>query len=60
MNRKLAPDVESIFMTPTNDLSFISSTLIREIAMLGGNIDEFVSSDVASALKSRYLQQSNA
>lgn len=54
MNRKLAPQVESLFMTPDNHLSFVSSTLIREIASLGGNIDEFVSEEVALALKTRF------
>ncbi|ARU58574.1 MAG: pantetheine-phosphate adenylyltransferase [Pseudomonadales bacterium] len=50
MNRKLAPGVESIFLTPANNLSFISSTLIREIALLGGDITEFVPDIVAQAL----------
>lgn len=54
MNRKLAPGVESIFMTPTNHLSFISSTLIREVALLGGDINEFVSAEVALALQSHF------
>lgn len=54
MNRKLAPDVESLFLTPAESQSFISSTLIREIASLGGDIDKFVHPAVASALKQHY------
>jgi pantetheine-phosphate adenylyltransferase len=54
MNRKLAPEVESLFLTPAESLSFISSTLIREIASLGGDIDKFVHPAVASALKQHY------
>ncbi|MBE1043483.1 phosphopantetheine adenylyltransferase, partial [Escherichia coli] len=37
MNRQLAPDVESMFLTPSEKYSFISSTLVREIAALGGD-----------------------
>ncbi len=54
MNRRLAPDVESIFLTPANHLSYISSTLIREIASLGGDVSEFVDPKVAAALKSKF------
>ncbi|MGB0662597.1 MAG: pantetheine-phosphate adenylyltransferase [Pontibacterium sp.] len=50
MNRKLAPQAESLFLTPADDLSYISSTLIREIATLGGNIEQFVHPKVALAL----------
>ncbi len=54
MNRKLAPGVESLFLTPTNHLSFVSSTLIREIASLGGDVSEFVAPEVAQALRERF------
>lgn len=54
MNRRLVPEAESIFLTPDNHLSYISSTLIREIAILGGNVDEFVHPLVASALKEHF------
>ncbi len=54
MNRRLAPGVESIFMTPANHLSYISSTLIREIASLGGDISEFVHPEVAKALRQQF------
>ena len=54
MNRRLVPQAESIFLTPDNHLSYISSTLIREIAVLGGNVDEFVHPVVSDALKSHF------
>ena len=50
MNRRLVPQAESLFLTPDNHLSYISSTLIREIATLGGNVSEFVSPAVLAAL----------
>lgn len=53
MNRQLMPDFETVFLTPSEHLSFISSTLVREIAVLGGNIDQFVPAQVAEAFKVR-------
>ncbi|GAB0153608.1 MULTISPECIES: pantetheine-phosphate adenylyltransferase [Marinobacterium] len=57
MNRKLAPQAESLFLTPAEHLSYISSTLIREIAALGGDVDQFVHPAVASALKQHQSQK---
>ena len=54
MNRKLAPSAESIFLTPADHLAFISSTLIREIASLGGDIEQFVHPAVHKALKNHF------
>jgi len=54
MNRRLAPEVESVFLTPANHLSYISSTLIREIASLGGDVSEFVHPVVEKALKGKF------
>ena len=54
MNRQLAPDVESLFLTPSERYSFISSTLVREIAALGGDITKFVHPAVADALTERF------
>lgn len=51
MNRHLAPDVESLFLTPANHLSYISSTLIREIASLNGKVEDFVHPMVAESLR---------
>ena len=42
MNRSLMPDVETVFLTPSDKYQFISSTFVREIAMLGGEVDKFV------------------
>ena len=53
MNRKLAPEVESIFLTPDEAYGFISSSLVREIARLGGDISDFVSPLVEAALYQR-------
>ena len=54
MNRQLAPDVESLFLTPSERYSYISSTLVREIATLGGDITKFVHPAVADALNERF------
>lgn len=56
MNRRLAPEVESVFLTPSNHLSYISSTLIREIASLGGDVSEFVDPAVEAALKQKFIK----
>ena len=50
MNRALAPDIESIFLTPKESLIYVSSSLIKEIADLKGNISNFVHPVVESAL----------
>jgi len=50
MNRHLSNEVETVFLTPTEQFNFISSTLIREIASLGGDIREFVHPLVAAAI----------
>ena len=51
MSRHLDQDIETVFMTPKEQFTFISSTLVREIAALGGNVSEFVHPIVADALK---------
>jgi pantetheine-phosphate adenylyltransferase len=53
MNRRLAPELESLFLTPADEFSFVSSSLVREIAMLGGNVSAFVDPIVANALRAR-------
>lgn len=50
MNRSLMPDVETVFLTPSDKYQFISSTFVREIAMLGGEVHKFVSDDVEKQL----------
>lgn len=51
MSRHLDQKIETVFMTPKEQFTFISSTLVREIAILGGNVSEFVHPIVADALK---------
>ena len=53
MNRALSPDIESIFLTPSEKFSYISSSLIREICSLNGDVSQFVPSNVADALAQR-------
>ena len=52
MNRKLAPRVETVFLLPDAPLACISSTLVREISKLGGDVSQMVSPDVMAALNS--------
>lgn len=56
MNRALAPEMESLFLTPSEHLSFISSTLVREIASMGGDVKKFVPEAVEDALKVKFGQ----
>ena len=51
MNRHLIPEVETLFLTPAEQYSFISSSLVREIARLGGDVSGFVTPAVAEALR---------
>lgn len=51
MNRHLGPDVETIFMTPAEEFTFISSSLVREIAALGGDVAQFVPLAVMAELQ---------
>ncbi|GKW48291.1 pantetheine-phosphate adenylyltransferase [Halomonas sp. NCCP-2165] len=54
MNRAQAPDVESLFLTPEVQNSYISSTIVREIANLGGDVSKLVHPRVVEALKAHY------
>jgi pantetheine-phosphate adenylyltransferase len=56
MNRHLIPGVETVFLTPSEQFSFISSSLVREVARLGGNVSEFVPANVQSALAAKWQQ----
>jgi pantetheine-phosphate adenylyltransferase len=51
MNRKLFPDVETVFMTPDEEHMFISATMVREIARLGGDVSQFVQPSVLKQLR---------
>jgi pantetheine-phosphate adenylyltransferase len=56
MNRKLNPGVETVFLVPQAELQCISSTLVREISMLGGDVSTMVSAAVAARLQTPPLQ----
>ena len=53
MSRHLARDVDYVFLTPQEQFTFISSTLVREIALFGGDVSRFVHPTVAEALRGR-------
>jgi len=57
MNRKLAKNVETLFLTPSENLMFISSTLVREIAILNGDISQFVPNVVMHELTKRINEE---
>ena len=56
MNRQLMPEVETLFLTPSDQYQFISSTFVREIAMLGGDVSKFVFPSVEKWLKAKVTQ----
>jgi pantetheine-phosphate adenylyltransferase len=56
MNRQLMPDVETLFLTPSDQYQFISGTFVREIATLGGDVSKFVAPSVLKRLKERVSQ----
>jgi pantetheine-phosphate adenylyltransferase len=53
MNRSLMPDVETVFLTPSDKYQFVSSTFVREIALLGGEINKFVSPYVLECMSEK-------
>ncbi len=53
MNRRLGPDIETVFMTPSEREMFVSASLVKEIASLGGNVGEFVHPAVRAALAAK-------
>lgn len=54
MNRNLYPDMETLFLTPAEKYTFISATMVREIARFGGDVSKFVSPMVAAKLQQKY------
>jgi len=60
MNRHLLPDVETMFMTPSEQYQFISGTIVREIATLGGDVSKFVFPSVDKWLKAKIAQMGGA
>ena len=60
MNRQLMPEVETVFMTPSDQYQFVSGTFVREIASLGGDVSKFVAPLVLTKLKDKIAQPSDA
>ncbi len=58
MNRKLAPDIETVFMMTGEDYFYISSQLVREVASLGGDVTDLVPPNVYTKLKSKFAPRS--
>jgi pantetheine-phosphate adenylyltransferase len=58
MSRQIAGKVETVFLTPTEQFSFISASMVREIALLGGDVSRFVHPVVEAALKQRAAEHS--
>ena len=56
MNRRLAPEVETLFLTPAEQYAFISSSLVREVSKLGGDVSAFVPALVRQALVDRHAE----
>ena len=54
MNRAMNPDFESVFLTPANELSYISSSLVREISSMKGDVSDFVTMPVLTALRLKF------
>ncbi|BCL71497.1 Phosphopantetheine adenylyltransferase [Vibrio nigripulchritudo MADA3029] len=59
MYRRLLPGLESVFLTPAEEHAFISSTIVREVAIHGGNVEQFVPAIVAKALEDKYQERSS-
>jgi len=57
MNRHLMPEVETLFLTPSDQFQFVSGTFVREIATLGGDVSKFVAPSVLDRLKERVAHQ---
>jgi pantetheine-phosphate adenylyltransferase len=60
MNRNLYPEVETLFLTPAEEYLFMSSTIVREIASLGGDVSSFVSPPVAARLAAKFAVRASA
>ena len=58
MNRHLMPEVETVFLTPSDQYQFVSGTFVREIAMLGGDVAKFVAPSVLARLTARVARPS--
>lgn len=57
MYRKLMPELESLFLTPSEEYAFLSSTIVREVAIHGGDIENFVPTVVSNAIKEKLISE---
>ena len=57
MNRRLRPALETLFLMPREEYSYVSSRLVKEVASLGGDVSVFVPAPVAAALRARFAQK---
>jgi pantetheine-phosphate adenylyltransferase len=57
MNRKMEPGIETVFLMPREEYTYLSSSLIKEIARLGGTVDAFVPPCVAEALEAKFRRK---
>lgn len=60
MNRQLMPDVETVFLTPSDQYQFVSGTFVREIASLGGDVSKFVAPSVLKRLHEKVQERQRA
>jgi pantetheine-phosphate adenylyltransferase len=58
MNRALSPNIESVFLTPAEHLSYISSSLVREISSLDGDVSKFAPENVVDAMAQKFNKSS--
>jgi len=56
-NRRLAPEIDTVFLMPDEQLTFISGSIVREVAAWGGNLSSFVPDNVADALRKKYSKK---
>ena len=57
MNRRLYPEIETVFLTPSDEYTFLSATMVREIALLGGDVSQFVQPNVQTRLHDKVRQK---
>jgi pantetheine-phosphate adenylyltransferase len=57
MNRRLDEEIETVFLTPREEYTYVSSRLIKEVAAYGGNVDQLVPPAAAAALKERFQRK---
>lgn len=57
MNRRLYPEIETVFLTPGDEFTFLSATMVREIALLGGDVSQFVQPPVQTRLHDKLKQK---